>query len=171
MLMKLFDWKPAFLQDSCQSFYGPGQLTLCQCYLKMHVGVRGLAPISEFWDISFLQLAACWWVYSFLLKTSRRALFLPLLMSLSELSPSLLYFNKTFLHKSSEQSSLVTGPGLNFSPLEAKNPSVFHGSAATFHNSLWYQQPREVHSGIRDHGPSHASTHHRGSMGHSVRSY
>ena len=126
---------------------------------------------SEFWVISFLQLAACWWVYSFLLKTSRRALFLPLLMSLSELSPSLLYFNKTFLHKSSEQSSLVTGPGLNFSPLEAKNPSVFHGSAATFHNSLWYQQPREVHSGIRDHGPSHASTHHRGSMGHGVRSY
>ena len=29
--------KPAFLQDSCQSFYGQGQLTLCQCYLKMHV--------------------------------------------------------------------------------------------------------------------------------------
>ena len=46
---------------------------------------------------------------------------------------SLLYFNKTLLHKSSELSSLVTGPGLDSSPLEAKNPSVFHGSAATFH--------------------------------------
>ena len=38
----VFAWKPAFLQDSCQSFYGPGQLTLCQCYLKMHV--VGKAP-------------------------------------------------------------------------------------------------------------------------------
>ena len=33
----IFAWKPAFLQDSCQLFYGLGQLTLCQCYLKMHV--------------------------------------------------------------------------------------------------------------------------------------
>ena len=35
-----------------------------------------------------------------------------------------LYFNKTLLHKSSEQSSLVSGPRLNSSP-EAKNPSLF----------------------------------------------
>ena len=34
-------WKHAFFQDSCQSFYGPGQLTLCQCYLKMHVVGEG----------------------------------------------------------------------------------------------------------------------------------
>ena len=33
----VFAYKPAFLEDSCQSFYGQGQLTLCQCYLKMHV--------------------------------------------------------------------------------------------------------------------------------------
>ena len=26
-----FAWKPAFLQDSCQSFYGPVQLTWCHC--------------------------------------------------------------------------------------------------------------------------------------------
>ena len=45
----VFAWKPAFLQDSCQSFYGPGQLTLCQCYLKMHVVGEGPgAPVSEF---------------------------------------------------------------------------------------------------------------------------
>ena len=37
----VFAWKPAFLQDSCQSFYGPGQLTFCQCYLKMHVVDEG----------------------------------------------------------------------------------------------------------------------------------
>ena len=53
-------------------------------------------------------------------------------MSMSE-TFSLLYFNKTLLHKSSEQSSLVSGPGLNSPPPEAKNPSVFHGSATTFH--------------------------------------
>ena len=35
----IFAWKPALLQDSCQSFYGP--LTLCQCYLKMHVVGEG----------------------------------------------------------------------------------------------------------------------------------
>ena len=45
----VFAWKPAFLHDSCQSFYGPGQLTLCQSYLKMHVVGEGPgAPISEF---------------------------------------------------------------------------------------------------------------------------
>ena len=38
--------------------------------------------------------------------------FYPFLMSMSEaLSP--LYFKKTLLHKSSERSSLVSGPGLN----------------------------------------------------------
>ena len=45
------------------------------------------------------------------------------------LSP--LYFNKTLLHKSSERSSLLSGPGLNSSPLEAKNPGVL-----SFSNSL-----------------------------------
>ena len=37
----VFAWKPSFLQDSCQSFYGLGQLSLCQCYLKMHVVGEG----------------------------------------------------------------------------------------------------------------------------------
>ena len=41
-----------------------------------------------------------------------------------KLSLSLLYFNKTLLHKSSEQSSLVSGPGLNSSPPGAKNPGA-----------------------------------------------
>ena len=34
----VFAWKSAFIQDSCQLLYGPGWLTLCQCYLKRHVG-------------------------------------------------------------------------------------------------------------------------------------
>ena len=37
----VFAWKPALLQDSCQSVYGPGQFTLCQCYFKMHVVGEG----------------------------------------------------------------------------------------------------------------------------------
>ena len=41
----VFAWTPAFLQDSCQSFYGPGQLTQCQCYLKMHVVGEGPGAI------------------------------------------------------------------------------------------------------------------------------
>ena len=41
-----------------------------------------------------------------------------------KLSLSPLYFNKTLLHKRSEWSSLVSGPGLNSSPPGAKNPSI-----------------------------------------------
>ncbi|KAB0353390.1 hypothetical protein FD755_023907, partial [Muntiacus reevesi] len=41
-----------------------------------------------------------------------------------KLSLSPLYFNKTLLHKSSERSSLVSGPELNSSPPEAKNPAI-----------------------------------------------
>ena len=33
--------------------------------------------------------------------------------------------SSSLLHKSSERSSLISGPGLNSSPLEAKNPSIF----------------------------------------------
>ena len=53
-------------------------------------------------------------------------------MPMSEASLSPLYFNKTLLHKSSERSSLISGPGLNSSPLEAKNPAS-HRSATTVH--------------------------------------
>ena len=50
---------------------------------------------------------------------------------------SSLYFNKTLLHKSSEQSSLIIGPRLISSPLEAKNPGIFHSSATTFQKFMW----------------------------------
>ena len=49
-----------------------------------------------------------------------------------KLSLSPLYFNKTSLHKSSEWTSLVSGPGLNSSP-EAKNPASLRGSVTTCH--------------------------------------
>ena len=51
----IFAWKPAFLQDSCQSFYGPGH-SLCAIVISScMLWVRGVVPVSEFWDISFLQ--------------------------------------------------------------------------------------------------------------------
>ena len=65
-----------------------------------------------------------------LLTLARRYSFCPLLMSMSE-AFSIPFIYKTVLHKSSEWSILLSGPGLNFSP-EAKNP-IFHGSATTFH--------------------------------------
>ena len=52
-----------------------------------------------------------------------------------KLSLSLLYFNKTLLHKSSAWSSLVSGPRLNSSLPEAKNPGVFHSPATTFQDT------------------------------------
>ena len=50
--------------------------------------------------------------------------------------------SQTLLHKSTERSSLISGPGLNSSPLEARNPSIVHTLiVATFykkvHKHLW----------------------------------
>ena len=59
--------------------------------------------------------------------------FYPLPILCQKLSLSLLHFNKTLLHKISEQSSLITGPRLNSSPPKAKNLGIFCGSAAIFH--------------------------------------
>ena len=60
-----------------------------------------------------------------LLTLARGYSFCPLLMSVSEAFSIPFIFNKTLLHKSSERSSLISGPGLNSSLLQAKNPSVF----------------------------------------------
>ena len=89
---------------------------------KYILWVRGLVSFQVLRH-SFLSLTDCWWLYNIQLKTSRgySALFWCLCQKLS-LSP--LYSNKTLLHKSSEQSSLISGPGLNSSPPGAKNPSV-----------------------------------------------
>ena len=57
-------------------------------------------------------------------KKQSRYSFCPFWCLCQKLSLSPLYFNKTLLHKSSEWSSLLSGPGLNSSPLEAKNPGV-----------------------------------------------
>ena len=72
-------------------------------------------------------------------NTSKGVLFLPPSDAYVRSFLYLLYtLIKTLLHKSSERSSLVSGPGLNSSPLEVKNPSVF----VWFSNSLsdWWKE-------------------------------
>ena len=91
---------------------------------KYVLWMRGLVP-SWVLRHSFLSLTDCWWLYNIQLKLVGGGYSCPLLMPMSELSLSPLYFNKTLLHRSSERSSLVSGPGLNSSPPEAKNPGIF----------------------------------------------
>ena len=84
----------------------------------MGVGlVRSLQPPDILW--------IHWRVYNFIANTSKWVLFLPPSDAYVRSFLYLLYFNKTLLHKSSERSSHITGPGLNSSPPGAKNPSVF----------------------------------------------
>ena len=94
----------------------------------MGVGlVRSLQPPDILW--------IHWRVYNSIANTKQAGtLSTPFWCLCQKLSLSPLYFNKTLSHKSSEWSSLVTCPGLNSSPLKAKNPSIFHGSATTFCN-------------------------------------
>ena len=69
-------------------------------------------------------------IYNALLKTSKGVLSqaLPSSTFCWKLSIFLLHL-KTLLHKSSEWSKLVVfGPGLKFSPLEAKNTGTVHSS-------------------------------------------
>ena len=83
----------------------------------MGVGlVRSLQPPDILW--------IHWRVYNFIANTSKGVLFLP---SSDAYVRSFLYLLYTLikLHKSSERSNLVSGPGLNSSPLGAKNPGVF----------------------------------------------
>ena len=102
-------------------------------------GWGGLVPL---WVLkhSFFSLTDCWWLYNIQLKTSRggtlSASFWCLCQKLS-LSP--LYFNKTLLQKSSERSSLFSGPRLNSSPPEAKNPGIFSwfsNNLSVYHNII-----------------------------------
>ena len=58
--------------------------------------------------------------------------FCPLLMPMSEAFSISFILNESLLHRSSEWSSLVSGPGLNSSPPGAKNPGVL----VWFNNNL-----------------------------------
>ena len=82
--------------------------------------------LVPFWILrhSFLSLTDCSWLYNIQLKTSRGGtLSAPFWCLRQKLSLSPLYFNKTLLHKSSEWSSLVSGPRLNSSPLGPRIPA------------------------------------------------
>ena len=84
----------------------------------MGVGlVRSLQPPDILW--------IHWRVYNFIANPNKQVLFLPSSDAYVRSFLYLLYTLIKFLHKSSEQSSLVSGPGLNSSPPEAKNPGIF----------------------------------------------
>ena len=76
-----------------------------------------------------------WRVYNSIANTSKGVLFLPTSDVYVRSFLYLLYTLIKLLHKSSERSSLISGPALNSSPPEAKYPSIFHGSATTFQNN------------------------------------
>ena len=105
-------------------------------FFKIHVN-HFMAWDNSPWPM-LPQNACCgWgaWCHSLSFETFPfGALFLPPSDLCQKLSLSLLYSNTTFLQNSSEWSSLITGPRLNSSPLKAKNPGIFHGSATTFQN-------------------------------------
>ena len=93
----------------------------------MGVGlVRSLQPPDILW--------IHWRVYNSLANTSKWVLLLP---PSDAYVRSFLYLHytliKTLLHKSSEWSSLISGPGFNSSPPEARNPDNF----AWFSNNVW----------------------------------
>ena len=89
---------------------------------------------TEAWSAAVNGVAKSWtWLSDWIeLNISGVALSVPLWWLCQKLFLSLLYFNKTLLHQSFERSSLISGPGLNSTPLEAKNPGIFCGSATTF---------------------------------------
>ena len=84
----------------------------------MGVGlVRSLQPPDILW--------IHWRVYNFIANTSKQVLFLLPSDAYVRSFLYLLYTSTKLLHKSSERSSLISGPGMNSSPLGAKNPGVF----------------------------------------------
>ena len=82
---------------------------------KCILWVRGPVPFWVFRH-SFLSLTGCLWLYNIQLRTSRGVLFLPPSDAYVRSFLYLLYALIKLLHKSSERSSLVFGPGLNSSP-------------------------------------------------------
>ena len=102
-------------------------------WMEKPVGLQSMGSHRVGHDWSDLVVVVVVVVYNLIANTSKGVLFsAPFWCLCQKLSLSPLYFNKTLLHKSSERSSLVSGPGLNSSPLGAKNPGVF----AWFYNNL-----------------------------------
>ena len=120
-------------QYSYQVFSLWGMTTSCHPISKMHIVGDGPGKTpSTLRCLSYLINSFITDIKHPAKDWQRGTLSAPSWCLCQKLSLSLLYFSKTLLHKSSEWSSLVSGLGLNSSPLEAKNPSVFCGSATTF---------------------------------------
>ena len=64
-------------------------------------------------------------VYNFIVNTSKWVLFLPPSDAYVRSFLYLLYTLIKLYYTKAERSSLISGPGLNSSPLGAKNPDVF----------------------------------------------
>ena len=99
---------------------------MCQCYLRTHAVDEG--PGTTLWALRhFLSLITSSLLVGMQLPANDQqgALFLPPSGVYVRSFVYLFYTLIKLSHKSSERSSLVTGPRLNSSPPEAKNPSVF----------------------------------------------
>ena len=74
-MLYIFAWKPAFLQDSCQLFYGPGWLPCANVISKCMLWVRGLVAL---WVLRhFLSLISSRWRYITYCRRLAGALSLP----------------------------------------------------------------------------------------------
>ena len=91
----------------------------------------------------------------------RGTLFAPFWCLCQKLSLSLLYFNKTLLHKSSDWSTRVSGPRLNSSHPEAKNPKSFLVQQQHFNIKKKWQEYTELYK--KD---LHNSDNHNGVITH-----
>ena len=119
-------------QQTSTLFYGWGMIHPIS---KMHIVGEGPGETPSALRCFFYLIRSLLTDIKCLAKSQLEGtLSVPVWCLCQKLSLSLLYFNKTLLHKSSKWSSLISGPGSNSSP-EATNPGVAHGSQQqTFNN-------------------------------------
>ena len=87
----------------------------------------------------YLWLAACYQVWNALLKNQQGDnLSVPFWCLYQKLSPSLLHFNKSLLHKSSAWSSLISGPKSKSSPQKVTNTRSIHSSLPKVFTTLYH---------------------------------
>ena len=106
---------------------------------------RGLVKLPQPWGVSFIWLTAHQQTKNTLLKTSKWALFLfPSDVCVRSFLHLCYILIKLCCTKISKYSSLVTDPGLKFSPPEVTDPSVTHGSQLQSFKSKTQIPPQPV---------------------------
>ena len=106
---------------------------------------RGLVKLPQPWGVSFIWLTAHRQTKNTLLKTSKWALFLfPSDVCVRSFLHLCYILIKLCCTKISKYSSLVTDPGLKFSPPEVTDPSVTHGSQLQSFKSKTQIPPQPV---------------------------